>query len=186
MDKTEKDLALVRETLAGDVEAFGLLVRRYQRPIVNLMYRGAGTRETAHDLAQDTFLRAYERLETFNLSRKFFPWLYAIGLNRLRDHYRSCGRSAEQEWERIDTLPEETRGSQQEDLATHLDGQRAAKALQELPLVYREALVLRFREECSMEEISEALGLSLSGAKMRVHRGLEMLRNVFREDGNDH
>ena len=61
-------------------------------------------------------------------------------------------------------------------MAERLDGQRAERAVLDLPLDYREALLLRFREDMSMKEIAEALGLSVSGAKMRVHRGLDMLR----------
>lgn len=183
MTQSDRDTELVRETLAGDAEAFGILAVRYQRPILNLMYRNTGSRELAHDLAQDTFLKAYEKLTSFTLSRRFFPWLYAIGMNRLRDHFRTMGRSMETNWQDIDGLQAiPGQDHTEENLHTMIDAKKAEALLLHLPLPYREALVLRYKEDCSMEEIAEALDISISGAKMRVHRGLDMLRNCFGEE----
>lgn len=180
MKQRTRDTDLVREVLGGETEAFGMLAERYHRPILNLMYRGTGSRSLAHDLAQDTFLRAFERLDTFRLSSRFFPWLYAIGVNRLRDHYRASGRSPESaavEWETLQTA--DPRAENAERL---LDARALMDGLLRLPPLYREALILRYKEECSMEEIAQALGLSVSAAKMRVHRGLDMLRELFGEE----
>ncbi|MGE4291405.1 MAG: RNA polymerase sigma factor [Desulfovibrio sp.] len=182
MNQSEKDSALVRETLNGDAEAFGLLVARYQRPLLNLMYRNTGSRELAQDLAQDAFLKAFEKLETFRLSARFFSWLYAIGMNRLRDHFRAKGRSSESPWQEIDALPDTCAEEfSEERMNVTLDARTIESRLLCLPLPYREALILRYKEDCSMEEIAESLDVSVSGAKMRVHRGLDMLRDFFKE-----
>ena len=82
------DGEIVELVLRGNRDAFGILVRRYQGSIYNLMYRMCRSSEDAADLAQEAFIKAYEKLETFKTDKRFFPWLYAIGLNHARDYSR--------------------------------------------------------------------------------------------------
>ena len=180
------DNAVIRDVLAGDPEAFGLLVERYQRPIYNLMLRATGTGHTAADLAQDTFLRAYENLERFRPGARFFSWLYAIGMNRARDWLRATGPRREIGLESLDgeDFPENP-GDQQERLAEHLDQERVQHTVNRLPLEHREALLLRYHEDLSFPEVADALGISLSAAKMRVHRALELVRRALEVHGHD-
>lgn len=171
----------VRDVLDGDPEAFRPLVLRYQKPVYNLMLRFTGSPEEAADLTQEAFTRAYARLGSFRQDRRFFPWLYAIGLNIARDQYRRRGRE-----ETMEHLPEpEADTDQQELMVENLDARRVFECVEQLPEHYREALVLRFREDFSMVEIAETLDVSVSGAKMRVSRGLAMLRKRIGEDGYD-
>ncbi len=179
-----EDRLTVEAVLLGDKEAFGDLVRRYQGPIFNLMLRGCGSREEAGDLTQETFIKAYERLESFNRDRAFFTWLYSIGVNHLRDYLRRVKAGPvwsdeDPEMESVTDEPEMT-----ERLSLVADAHWLVEALKVLPLDYREAVTLRYREELSMGEVAEALGLSLSGAKMRVHRGLDKLRRMWREESH--
>lgn len=177
MDVTD-DQQVVNRVLQGDVEAFATLVQRYQRPIFNLMFRVAGSVEDAADLTQETFTKTYENLERFKPGKRFFPWLYTIGLNVARDYGRKSKTNPEtnavNELENLTKYhsPEEN----QDTLIAGLDFLTLEKALGALPLTYREALVLRYHEELSMRNVAEALDISLSAAKMRVNRGLEMLR----------
>ncbi|WP_319542068.1 sigma-70 family RNA polymerase sigma factor [uncultured Pseudodesulfovibrio sp.] len=90
--KEIREAEIVREVLLGDTQAFGLLVRKYQGPVYNLMLRMSGDADMAADLAQEAFTRAYEKLETFNLRKRFFPWLYSVSLNLARDWLRKRGR----------------------------------------------------------------------------------------------
>ncbi len=184
--RSADDNAVIRDVLAGDPEAFGLLVERYQRPIYNLMLRATGAAHTAADLAQDTFLRAYENLERFRPGARFFSWLYAIGMNRARDWLRAAGLRRETGLESLDgaDFPGNP-GDQQERLAERLDLERVHRAVTRLPLEQREALLLRYREDFSLLEVAEALGISLSAAKMRVHRALETVRRALEVDGDD-
>ena len=84
------DQQVITAVLSGNVDDYRHLVLRYQRPILNLMYRMTGSREDALDLVQEIFIKAYENLEHFKTGSKFFPWLYTIGLNHgrnfIRDH----------------------------------------------------------------------------------------------------
>jgi RNA polymerase sigma-70 factor (ECF subfamily) len=179
MDARE-DREAVAAVLAGDTEAYALLVTRYQHPIFNLMTRMTGSQEDALDLAQETFIKAFERLDTFRSDGRFFPWLYAIGLNHARNFLRRNRLAPvpiDDPWESGEDpdLPGETEAR----LLARLDTQRVAVALGRIPWEYREALVLHYHQELSMEEVAACLRLSVSGAKMRVHRGLKKLREIL-------
>lgn len=182
--KEEREAEIVRKVLLGDVQAFGVLVREYQRPVYNLMFRMAGDREKAADLAQDAFTKAYERLDSFRLGSRFFPWLYSVSLNIARDWLRARGRDRHVFVEDVSILTkEENRPDDQATLHARLDGTKAFEVVMTLDPKYREALVLRYRYDFTMREISETMGISVSGAKMRLSRGLDMVRLKF--DGGD-
>jgi RNA polymerase sigma-70 factor (ECF subfamily) len=171
------DQSLVYDILSGDVNAYALLVKRYQKPILNLMLRMTGSEQDALDLTQETFVRAYEKLEKFNPSASFFPWLYTMGLNLARDFLRRAKRSPIESYEPDDSFSIEI--DQYDRLADQIDVQKVSEVLQSLPVDYREALLLRFHEGLSVGEVAYALGLSLSAAKMRIHRGLLKLRQLL-------
>ncbi|MGD8251089.1 MAG: sigma-70 family RNA polymerase sigma factor, partial [Desulfobacterales bacterium] len=82
------DQEVVADVLNGNSNAFSHLVVRYQRPIFNLMFRATGSTETASDLSQDAFLKAYEKLGQYHPRKKFFSWLYTLSINLVRDHLR--------------------------------------------------------------------------------------------------
>ncbi len=170
---------LVHEILSGDVNAYAVLVKRYQKPVFNLMLRMTGSEQDAIDLTQETLVRAYEKLEKFDPAAPFFPWLYTMGLNLARDFLRRAKRSP------IEPSDSENDFSVEIDLegklADQIDIQQVQEGLQFLPVDYREALLLRFHEGLSVNEVAQALGLSLSGAKMRIHRGLLKLRQLLVE-----
>jgi RNA polymerase sigma-70 factor (ECF subfamily) len=178
---TVREDQLIRRILDGDAQAYAILVNRYQRPIFNLVLRMTGCRETAADLAQEAFVKAYENLERFKLSEKFFPWLYAIAANLARDHWRRQQHAANH----AETFRKEVKDNpvivtaEEERLTCLLDARRVRLCLERLPQDYREALILRFHEGLSMAEIGKALGVSTSGAKMRIRRGIEKLRHLF-------
>lgn len=180
-----REAEAIRDVLRGNPRAFEMLVRKYERPVYNLMLRTVGNEGHAADLAQEAFLRAYEKLGTFRNGKRFFPWLYAISLNVCRDWLRRQGRDPHVYVEDANRLADAGAASQQDTLQSRLDGRRMFDAMTKLPLAYREALVMRFREEFSMREIAQALDISVSGAKMRVSRGLDMLRKQFTEASDD-
>jgi RNA polymerase sigma-70 factor (ECF subfamily) len=178
-----EDSRIVGEVLDGDVNAYALLVKKYQKPIYNLMYRVTGSRELSMEMSQETLVRAYEKLERFDPAKRFFPWLYAIGVNLARDHLRKAGREArlfECNFEEGDTLDGNPNPGMRVERKLEMD--HVLKAMEKLPFGHREALILRFREELSMKEIAQALSISVSGAKMRVHRALDRLRGILPND----
>jgi RNA polymerase sigma-70 factor (ECF subfamily) len=185
MENFEKDL--ITDILEGNKEAYAVLVKRYQKPLFNLMIRMTSNWEDAVDLAQETFVRAYEKLDRFNPSDRFFPWLYTIGLNLARDFLRKK-RVRESRTEEIRETQQGLSLALNKDSADsevdRLDYHRVQEALATLPLESREAVILRFHEGMPMKDIAKALGISISGAKMRVHRAMVKLREIINDKGS--
>jgi RNA polymerase sigma-70 factor (ECF subfamily) len=177
---------IISDILDGDPDAYAILVKHYQKPIFNLMIRMTSSEEDAFDLTQETFVHAYEKLDRFRLSSRFFPWLYTIGMNLARDFLRkkkTAGMGTEKLYESQRSFS--TDSEQENMLVEKLDAQQVKTALQKLPLDYREAVMLRFHEGMSIRDVALALGISVSGAKMRIHRGLLKLRKlIVREESN--
>lgn len=174
------DQRVIAAVLAGETEAYAVLVERYQKPIYNLMVRMTGSTWDALDLAQETFIKAFEQLHRFRPEKRFFPWLYTIGLNHSKNFIRQ--RGAKQTTSLGDCDAGRESGNprvEEERLCARLDADRVTGALKELPFDYREAVILRYHEELTMDEIAGVLGISVSGAKMRVHRGLKKLREIL-------
>jgi RNA polymerase sigma-70 factor (ECF subfamily) len=177
------DAQVIAAILKGDVDAYSVLVLRYQAPIFNLMLRMTGSYDDATDLAQETFIKAYDQLHRFQKGRKFFPWLYTIGLNHARNFLRRDKRAILVSLEDYDIGSGlDYPGQQEESICAKLDYEQLNAALNQLPFENREALILYYREGLSMEEVAEAMGLKLSAAKMRVHRGLAKLREILGKD----
>lgn len=178
--KLPEDNQIVNAVLSGNVNAYGRIVRKYQKPIYNLMYRATRSEQLSMEMAQETFTRAYEKLERFDPGRSFFSWLYAIGANLARDHLRKAGRELLFSEAGIEGNQLTDGGPNQ---AAHLEHNveiaQVMQLLEKLPLDYREALILRYREDLPMEEVGKALSISTSGAKMRVHRALKSLRSML-------
>lgn len=174
------DQRVIYAILNGEVNAYAVLVARYQKPIYNLMFRMCGSVADAADLSQETFIKAYEQLHRFKEGRKFFPWLYTIGLNHCRNFLRLTKSRHAVSTEDCDLdAGLDDPSKQEERLFAQLDLERLREGLGGLPIDYREALVLRYHEELALEDVADALEISLSCAKMRVHRGLKKLREIL-------
>ncbi len=180
------DEELARRAQKGDPEAFSTLVERYQRGIVNLAYRLVGDWETALDLAQDTFVRAYQALDTFDPTRRFSSWLYRIATNRCYDYLRQQGR-----WESVvvaepaegvtwpgDTSDDPLRHLEQHDLRMAIE-----EAIAALPPRYRAVVVLRYLENLSYQEIADVLDLPIGTVKTHLYRARDLLRKILNQKG---
>lgn len=184
--ENDSDEELVHRVVQGKDQAYGMLVERYQRPVFNLMYRYCRSEQEAADLSQDVFLRAYERLSSFDSRRKFFPWLYTLAVNRAKDWHRSNLRKLKNlsrlRWE----IPVVGTGSQQEEqLQSKEEIQKLYGALDILPDTTRELVLLRYRQELSIRDLAEIFGLSESAVKMRIVRALEQMKSVFGGQRNE-
>ena len=184
MDSSD-DQQVITAVMNGNVNAYSILVQQYQKPIFNLMYRVTGSYEDAKDLAQETFIKAYEKLDHFRTGARFFPWLYTIGYNHARNFVQRSKpfrQSSSEDFENNSGL--DYPSQHEESVLAQMDFLRIYQVLEQLPVDYREAVILHYHEGLSMEEIATALELSVSGAKMRVHRGIKKLREIVL--GDDH
>ncbi len=185
MENSEKDL--ITDILEGNKEVYAILVKYYQKPLFNLMIRMTSNWEDALDLTQETFVRAYEKLDRFNPSDRFFPWLYTIGLNLARDFLRKK-RVRESHAEEIRETQQGLSVALNEDSTglevDRLDYDRVQQVLATLPVESREAVMLRFHEGMPMKDVAKALGISISGAKMRVHRAMLKIREILYDKGS--
>lgn len=179
MDDTE----LVRRARAGDGDAFGTLVERYQARIVRLV-RGMVPEHDAEDVAQDAFVKAFRKLGEFDERARFYTWLYRIASNaaldwRKRERYRRHGDLPETE-SGEDAVPSEEPGPQtsarRRELAEAIDA-----AVERLPPHYHEIVVLREVEGLSYEEIAETLAISKGTVESRLFRARERLRETLKE-----
>ena len=166
--------------LAGDRESFALLVERHREAVFHLACRMCGDRATAEDLAQEAFVKAYTRLDRFDpTAGNFRNWLLGICANLARPHFRwrrrtqaRAERAAEHERMRI----EETQARE----ADRPDPERICQALETLPPRLRVAVVLKYMENLSVQEIAETLGIGASAVKMRLARGREQLLELLK------
>jgi RNA polymerase sigma-70 factor (ECF subfamily) len=186
-----EDVRLVKRCREGDAGAFETLVRKYQDPVYSIAYRMVGDREEARDLAQETFVRAFEGIETFNTRMSFRSWLYRIGANASIDHLRSRGRSRDLPVEIAIAAGDTTGNPARYGVVIELRGPEADipenvsvsnetsgqvwEALEELPENYRAVVVLHHMEGMSYAEIGRVLGVPRNTAKTWGHRARGLL-----------
>jgi len=172
------DGELAERAATGDARAYEQLVVRYQRLVYHILWSRGGEPQEIEDMAQETFMRAWERLHTFDPTQSFKAWIARVATNLAIDYHRARSRRPT-----LVELPDEETTPLQADaadpvlVAQNLDDQRRLlRALQEVPPLYRQALVLRFVEDLPNDEIATALGLPLGSVKTRIFRGRELLK----------
>lgn len=177
------DPELAASALAGSEDAFRELVRRFERPVYTLIVRMVQDPALAEDLAQEVFVKAYRRLDTYDPERKLSSWLFKIAHNTTIDHLRrgtvdTVALEAEKDDERgglASVLPDESVESpsaqvERKDLARALE-----KAIATLRPEYREAVVMFYAGGASYQEICEVTGLPMGTVKTNLHRARKQL-----------
>jgi RNA polymerase sigma-70 factor (ECF subfamily) len=180
IDRT--DAELVAEALKGREECFGDLVKRYQGPLVNYLYRMVRQADEAHDLAQEVFIKIYKALDRYDPQYKFSTWLFRIAQNAAIDRIRkrriavvSMDRPSDDgddgTWEFPSGDPDPYRDSRNRERGDAIQG-----AIDALPWEYRELIVMRHFGELSYEEIAQAKEMPLGTVKNKLFRGRQMLK----------
>lgn len=173
------DAAVVRLVLAGDPDAFAILVDRYYDRYARYAVHMLGNREDAEEALQDAFLRAYRALAQYEDRERFGAWLYRILVNQ-------CRTVAAQRRRRTLAFPDLDTGSIHGIVtAERADDESARERLEallaHLPRDQREAIVLKYTEDLTFDEMAEVTGVKVSALKMRVKRALERLRRLVSE-----
>ena len=173
MNESPPDRDLILRTRRGETDAFGELVRRYQVAVFNVCYRLMGERHEAEDMAQEAFIRAYGRLESYDPERPFGPWMRRVAANVCINRFESLPAPQpvlDEERDPDDPAQRPEPVAEQRDEADHL-----RRALLSLPTHYRAVLELRHYQELSYEEIAETLQLPLSDVKSHLFRARKLL-----------
>ncbi|HWF05757.1 MAG TPA: sigma-70 family RNA polymerase sigma factor [Candidatus Angelobacter sp.] len=183
------DAAVVAQVLAGDRDAFRVLVERHSRSIFRVVYRMTGNQQDAEELVQETFLRAYKSLERFELRANFSTWVYRIAVNRTLDFLNARKTQMQNQnkdsYQIVDNpdaeagnqiqLPASSPGPDRLLLSVEMKS-KIAGALGLLTAAERVAFTMRHMEGRSIEEISQVLDLKVSAAKNSVFRAVQKLR----------
>jgi RNA polymerase sigma-70 factor, ECF subfamily len=173
-----EDRKLVELAQEGSQEAFSMLVAKYQSKVFSMAISFVRDRETADDLSQEVFLKAYLALPKFKFRSEFGTWLYRISVNHVRDFLRKRKRLNEVSLETVGELPvlddsEETREREKIELARKA---LLHRALETLTPKFRTVLTLRDIEGLSYEEIARILRVSPGTLDSRLHRARKSLR----------
>jgi RNA polymerase sigma-70 factor (ECF subfamily) len=178
-------VALVRGLRKGDLDAYQLLVERFERPVYNLVYRLIGHAADAEDVVQEVFLKVFRNVDRFRGHSSLKTWIYRIAVNEARNRRRWFRRHAFSE---VGLEEEPSQGLRYEQMledggpsplesAMDREARRMIEeALDGLSAPYRSAVVLRDIEDLSYEQIGETLQISLGTVKSRIRRGREALR----------
>jgi len=183
------DTALIERYLQGDTQAFNTLVWRWEKPIYNFVLRNIGNEDTAKDICQTTFIRAFKQLKKLREPEKFSPWLYRIAHNLCRDEYKR--RKNRPVYYLEDVLQDgetsnpvrqmaEKNGKTPEDLAHHQQvGDILKRALLQLPEEQRVVIVMKQYQELKFTEIADVLKQPINTIKSRLYYGLRTLRKIL-------
>jgi RNA polymerase sigma-70 factor, ECF subfamily len=181
------DAAVVMQVLAGDKDAFRVLVERHSRSIYRVAYRMTGDPQDSEEIVQETFLRAYKSLQHFELRANFSTWLYRIAINRSLDFLSAKKvRMRNKDAYQIVDEPDPEDGRQMQLPATGpgpdrllISGEirkKVALAMNRLTPAERVAFTMRHMEGQSIDEISQTLNLKISAAKNCVFRAVQKIR----------
>ncbi len=174
---------LIDQARAGTQAAFTELVKRYQPQVQAVCLKMVHNRETARDLTQETFVKAFGALGTFDRTYTFSTWLYKIARNTCIDHFRR----SKLETFSLDAPLRTREGEMKRDFPSsvhtperHLllkeKGRLITEAIENLPDKYREVINMRHKQELPYEEIAEELGVPLGTVKARLFRARELLK----------
>ncbi len=174
----QEDSVLVQQCLEGNRAGFDTLVKKYLKPIYNLAFRMVNDQDSAADIAQTTFIKAYENLRSFDLKLKFFSWLYRIAINEALNVLGKRRQTDELSEELVsdDATPEE---------AYH-DAERREmiqEALMRLTPDYRSVIILRHYMDLSYAQMGATLGITENKVKSRLFSARQQLRELLLKKG---
>lgn len=192
------DEQLVEAYRNGEAEALEQLIRRYERELLGFLTRLLGSRAAAEDVFQDTFLQIHLSVESFDVTRRFKPWLFTIAANKGRDYFRKNSRQSQM----VDLLAP-VRGSTaggdggsstalvnlldadmpalDTALKSHELREKVRRVVDSLPSRAREILLLAYFQRFSYNQIAESLGIPLGTVKSRLHSAVASFAQAWRQ-----
>ncbi len=176
--KPKNEIELLKASLGGNTQAFGVLVGRYQSLVCAITYSATGSVERSEELAQEVFLKAWKSLGQLQDPGKFRAWLSSIARSTVQNWFRSRQRDVVGTAAPLDHAAEKASEESGPVEAAIIKEQRAvvSQALAQIPESFREPLVLFYREQKSIREVAYQLGLSENAARQRISRARHLLR----------
>lgn len=185
----DEDQELIRKTLSGDRKAFEELMRKYEKKIFSFVVRMVRNEDTAVDLTQDFFFKIFTVLDKYNFEYKFSTWAYRICYNLVIDHIRKNQAA-------VDSLDDESVTAHDLLESGHISREDGFKALaraetrdyvwrvvDQIPLKFRELILLRYIQDLKYEEIAEITSLPVGTVKNRIFKAKEILKQEMEKDG---
>ena len=174
----DQDHVLVQRCLEGNQKAFEILVDRYQKPVFNLAFRFSSDKQDAEDIAQSVFVKAYEKLGTFDKKFRFFSWLYKIAVN---ESINFLNRR-----KKFDSFDEDVHSGNrgpEEHFPDHEMTASIDMALLDLKPDYRIVVILNHFQELSYREISQILEIGENTVKSRLFSARKKLKGLLLKRG---
>ncbi|RKX27654.1 MAG: hypothetical protein DRP45_00410 [Candidatus Zixiibacteriota bacterium] len=172
---------LVKKATGGDREAFSAIVRQMMQPITALTYRMTGDRDTALDLAQETFVTAWQNLAGFRGEASFASWMYRIATNKTLNHIKAAQRHSAIEQSEISEQTSAISGNPEREFARKELATDVAAFMTTLPPAQRAIFELRFYREMTFEEIATAVDRAVGTVKTGYREAVKKLRVFARE-----
>ena len=186
----EADRNLIHRALQGDQKAYEELMQKYRGSVFNLVQRMIGNRQEAEDIVQETFIKAFNALPSFNEEYAFSTWLFKIATNNCIDVLRkrklqtfSLDRPVRTKDGEVQRDFADDSYSPERDAVYEEHANLILEAIEELPPKYRRVINLRHREDRSYEEIAEILKVPIGTVKARIFRARELLKKKLKEKG---
>ena len=187
--EADEDLAIVHRVQEGDVDAFDLLITKYRERVYSVIYNLTSNREDASDLAQDTFIKAFQSINRFKAKSSFFTWLYRIALNTTLTHLRKNKLRRFFSFEKMNE--EDHSAGFIEQMITESDSDKSAlmnelqeklnDAFQKLSTKHRTVITLFEIDGLSHKEIADVVGTSVGTVRSRLHYAKQFLQAELKD-----
>ncbi|MEX0648700.1 MAG: sigma-70 family RNA polymerase sigma factor [Balneolaceae bacterium] len=180
-EQTKVEENLISEILNGKQDQYKILVERYSPMIFHVVRGFEKDEEEVRELAQQIFVKAYEKLSGFRKNAKFSSWLYSIAINHCRDYSKDIRRKNK----RISEMNSHYAELSTDEKTPHLRLEmrewkwRLKQALEKLTIEYSEPFLMKYRDGMSYEAMSEQMDVSVSALKVRVHRARKELKEII-------
>ena len=179
MTEDELDRMCVERCLRGEANAFEGILDRYEKPVYNAILRLGADREEARDVCQQVFIKVYERLDTYDATRKFFSWLYRVAINEAINHMKS-----HRSWEPLSPSMTDQNSNPERAAQEAEQHDEIQRALLELEPKYRLAIIVRHFLNLTYEEGAQILSLPVKTLKSRLFTARQLLRDIL--EGRSH
>lgn len=178
----ETDEAIAKVVQNGDAEAFGVLIERYEGKIFRYGKRFLFQYEDIEDAVQDSFVKAYTNIQSFDTDQRFSPWIYRIAHNTFINIIKKKGKEALPFFD-MDTLLGNLSSDEnpEQELIEGEDRELLNAVVNMLPVKYREPIILYFFEERDYKDIADIMRIPTSTVGVRMRRGKKLLKKLYDE-----